>query len=164
MFNLFKSPDKIFFETLSPDFSYALAFGISVTEELSLKIIIDYKSQIFKTIDSLDFLNKEFLDYTNGSQKKKTNAAHYLILMASILSITNLRNSDRKWGSIDIELSKKVALEYWKDAHDNFAKFKKLYEDVFIPIHEYADKFKVEILTKTIAANIEDSHIATRPF
>lgn len=150
MFGLFKDEYEKFIDQIIFDYSFSLPYAVSVTETLGSDLIRTHSSSMFKTISEIENLNGKFLEYYKGKIEFKLDAAKYLLLMASIISVCNIRSKNQKWNPIDNNFVKKAATSYWRDLHKNPEIFEKLYKDVFMSLHDYSDKLTPELLLSHI--------------
>ena len=160
MFGLFKDDYEKFIDGIKFDCSFSLSYAISVTDSLGADLIKIHSSSMLKTISEMDNLNIKFLEYYKGRVEFKLDAAKYLILIASILSICNIRSKNEKWNPIDVNFVKKASASYWRDLHKNPEKFEKLYENVFLPLHKYSEQLTSELLLNQIDSMTEISSVA----
>ena len=112
MFGLFKDEYDKFIDQIMFDYSFSLPYAVSVTEKLGADLIRLHSSSMFKTISEIENLNVKFLEYYKGKIEFKLDAAKYLLLMASIISVCNIRSKNQKWNSIDNNFVKKAATYY----------------------------------------------------
>lgn len=160
MFGLFKDEYEKFIDEVKFDCSFSLPYAVSVTDALSADLIKMHRSSMFKTISEMDNLNINFLEYYKGRVEFKLDAAKYLLLMASILSICNIRSKNEKWNPIDVNFVKKASASYWRDLHKNPEKFEKLYENVFLTLHKYSEQLTSELFLNQIDSMTEISNVA----